>query len=126
MKLWIGGEISAEAGDGFRRARGAVEKSINEVIAGKKHALNLDSWDCIAILRDDNDFKERTNYSPEKREMDFRLKIDFDEFSSANDAGRQKMIFEMLERSLILLREKKGVGDVSEIDRLIADIKMLQ
>lgn len=122
MKLWISGEICAEVADSFRDAMNTVEDAINKAITGKNYAINLNSWDCIAIVRDDNDFKEISKYSPKKKEMDFRLKIDFNKFRTVTNVGRETLIFEMLERSLVLLKEKEvGV----EIDRLAADVRVV-
>lgn len=123
MKLWIGGEVCAEVADSFRYARIIVEKAVNEAISEKNYAVNFNSWDCIAILRDDKAFKEITKYSLKKKEMDFRLQIDFDKFRSVSDVRREALIFEMLLRSLALLKEKKGIGE--EIDRLAADVKIV-
>lgn len=125
MKLWMSGEICAEIGDTFREARNPVETIFSEALANKNYDINLDSWDCIAIIRDDEDFKERIRYSPKNKNMDFRLRIDFEEFRSADNLGRQSLIYEMLERSLSLLKGKKGIGKISEIDRLASDARQV-
>lgn len=121
MKLWVGGEISAEVADSFRLARETVEKAINEVIANKSYDVELNAWDCIAILRDDDAFKEIVKYSPKKKEVDFRLKISFEKFRAASGIQRETLIFEMLVRSLELMKEKgvKGQG----LEGLIEDVR---
>lgn len=123
MELWIGGEISAEVADSFRAARGPVEKVINESISKKNYSIDLNSWDCIAILRNDGAMKEIVKYSPKKKEMDFRLRINFDKFLSASDSERKVLIFAMLDRSLVLLKDK-GV-DGEGLDILIADVRSI-
>lgn len=123
MKLWIGGEISAEVADSFRRARSSVERAINEAIGTKEYSIGVASWDCIAILRDDNAMKEIIKYSAKKREMDFRLRIDLQKFQTGSDLQREALIFEMLERSLALLKEKGAPRE--GLDLLAADLKPL-
>ncbi len=120
MKLWVGGEISAEVADSFRLARGTVEKAINEVIGNKSYDVDLNAWDCIAILRDDDAFKEIVKYSPKKKEVEFRLKISFERFRTASGIQREALIFEMLVRSLDVMKEK-GVK-VQGLEVLIEDV----
>ncbi|OZG70207.1 hypothetical protein BTA51_27465 [Hahella sp. CCB-MM4] len=121
MKLWIGGELQADVADNFRAARKKVENAINDEITRGSYEVNLVDWDCIAILREDNEFKEITKYSSSKKEMDYRLNINFQEFKNASAEKQESMIFDMLKRSLTLLKEKKGIN-VGEIERLIRDV----
>ncbi|MCY1562236.1 hypothetical protein D9M68_995970 [compost metagenome] len=51
-------------------------------------------------------FEERIIYSFKRKNMDFRLKINYMDFKSTDDLGRQKLIFEMMLRSLDLLKIK--------------------
>lgn len=106
MKLWIGAEGSADIADSFRVARNRVESAVNDVIMPKSYDLPLDSWDCIAIIRDDEHFAERFKYSPKRRDMDFRLRIDHAEFKATSPQQQITMIFNMLRRSLELLSDK--------------------
>lgn len=106
MKLWIGGEISADVADAFREARSVVEHTINSVISPTDYGLELESWDCIAIIRDDDEFTERTRFDRKSRDMDFRLVLDYARFKAAAAREQQSMIVEMLLRSLNVLAEK--------------------
>ena len=61
--------------------------------------------------------------------MDFRLKINYEKFNSTDDLGRQKLIFEMMLRSLDLLkikfekvRPKLDQKVYKELDRLKKDV----
>ena len=63
MKLWIGGEICADIADAFREARLVVERAINAAIGSSDYGLELEAWDCIAIIRDDKAFEERVRFS---------------------------------------------------------------
>ncbi len=74
-------------------------------------------------------FEERVMYSFKKKTMDFRLKINYEKFNSTDDLGRQKLIFEMMLRSLDLLkikfekvRPKLDQKVYEELDRLKKDV----
>jgi hypothetical protein len=122
MKLWMSAEFSGDIGDGLRLARNFVEDEINTVIEAKDYDIELDGWDCIAIIMEsDSDFEEVIKYSIKKRDMDFRLRICFENFANADALGQQRLIYQMLLRSLDLLIEK-GVN-VSGINALRADVE---
>jgi hypothetical protein len=118
MKLWIGGEISADIGDAFRETRKVVEEAINSVIEAATYRVKLNAWDCIAIIRDDDAFEEIFRYSKGKKDMDFRLRLDHGKFKAAGSLVRQAMLVEMLLSSLSILRERflseEGISDLIE------------
>jgi len=121
MKLWISGEISHEVGDAFRRAMLTVGKEINLASDGRAYDLPLDGWDCMAIIRDDGHFAERTRYSRANRDMDFRLGVDFEAFRTATSHGREALLYRMLLRSLAILRMKRLPAE--PLDQLEADVR---
>jgi hypothetical protein len=123
VKVWIGAELEADVADSFREARSKVEKTINATLEGKQYDIALNSWDCIAIIRDDKNFPEITKYSPKKREMDFRLKIDYKAFKEGNQLDREKLIFGMLRNSLSIIKANGVFGD--GLDNLIADVDFI-
>lgn len=111
MKLWISAEYSGDIDDQIRISSNFVEDEINSQIEQKSYDIELDSWDCIAIvMEDDSDYEEITKYSKKRRDMDFRLRLDFDEFVNSSSLGQQKLIYQMLLRSLDLLLEKGANG----------------
>jgi len=121
--------LSEEQSTKLRVASNFVEDEINLKIETISYNIPLDSWDCIIIMMGDKSFEERIVYSIKKHDMDFRLKIDHVKFNSTDDRGRQKLIFEMLIRSLDLLEKKftKVKPKLSplvynELERLKADI----
>ncbi len=120
VKLWIGAEIEADIADSFREARRVVETSINGAIVGNDYSLPFSDWDCIAIVRNDDVFGEITEYSPETEEMDFRLKLDYKTFKLSSKENREKMIYDMLARSLSILigMNVSGAG----FERLLSDV----
>lgn len=123
MKLWIGAEMDSEVADLWRPARRAVESAINAQIGTQDYELPVDSWDCIGIIRDDQVFSERIAFSRKKRDMDFRLRIAHGLFMSASAIERERMIFDMLQRSLTLLRVK--AGDAVGFERLSSDLDIV-
>lgn len=120
MKLWIGGEIQADIADSFRDARNSVEKTINSYIRDKRYDLPLSSWDVIAIVRDDNELPETVDYSAKQQEMDFRLTINHEDFKRSGELERERLIYQMLIKSLALLKDK-GVAS-SDIEQLMLDV----
>ena len=82
--------------------------------------MELNDWDVIVILRDDDNFEERTRYSKKKKDMDFRLKINHKDFAAANKGKQEAMIVELLLRSLELLKQK-GLSE-NDINDLRADV----
>ncbi|MGB8352285.1 MAG: Imm44 family immunity protein [Chthoniobacteraceae bacterium] len=123
MKLWIGGELSADIADVYRQARIIVENAINSTIQEVDYRLELDGWDCITIIRDDENFGEKLSYSKKKREMDFRLRVDHLRFRSADVLSRQAMLVQMLLRSIEILKQK-GLSEEG-LDRLLQDVRLV-
>ena len=103
--------------------RRTVEQSINDFIAEKTYPIILKTWDVIAILRDDDVFDKIYEYSKKTGEMDFRLKLNYAKFKNASPLEREKMIFEMLLRSLSILKEK-GVSGIG-METLLSDVSRI-
>lgn len=120
MKLWMSAEFSGDIEEKVRLSSNFVEDAINNVLEAKNYDIELDSWDCIAIIMEGDDFEEITKYSPKKRDMDFRLQISHKEFSNCSYLERQRMFYQMLERSLDILIDK-GANDVG-VEKLSLDI----
>ena len=118
MKVWISGEVDASVGERFS-AMMRVETLRNEALNSQTYDIPLDSWDCIAVIRDDDVFGEITRYSRKKRDMDFRLHIPYAEFIAVSSTQHEAMLFDMLRRSLTILADKRLGG--AELDRLAED-----
>lgn len=111
MKLWLSAELSCkvlsqEQLDQERIARNFVEETLNSRLLNESYDIPIQQWNCIGIIMGENDFDERIYYSPKRKDMDFRLKIDPIAFKSTDDLGRERLIFAMLLRSLDLLKAK--------------------
>ncbi len=126
MEVWIGGEIESVISDKFRLARIEVERQLTQYLSEKHYDIELDSLDCIAIIRDDSEFCEIHNYSAKKRDMDFRLIIDFEQFSQADYRERQNLILSMLLRAVDILGEKIPIQDLkADLDEFSEAVKAI-
>jgi hypothetical protein len=103
MEVWIGGEICPEIDDQFSAASEAVEEVVNAVIGETNYTIPLDDWDCIAIIRDDDDFRESTKFYRSQQRADVRLIVDHAAFSSASASNQARLIFKMVLRSLVFI-----------------------
>ncbi|OAL80414.1 hypothetical protein AY606_15455 [Acinetobacter sp. SFB] len=134
MQVWMSSESSKEVLNEEQLtqldvARNYVKNLLNHKLEHKSYDIPLDSWDCITVMMGPRGFEERVMYSFKKKSMDFRLKINYEEFKSTDDLGRQKLIFEMMLRSLDLLkikfekvRPKLDQKLYEELDRLKKDV----
>ena len=132
MKLWVSAEMESDVAEGFRLANNSIEDSLAAFLSSKEYDLKLDSLDCIAILRNDCDFKELHRYSPKKRDMDFRLVIDYLEFKKSTFDQQKCLILDMLIRAVSILSTKKSINktealklrnDLQEFGAAICPIK---
>lgn len=111
MQVWLSSESSKEVLNEeqltqLRLARNYVENILKNRLEHETYDIPLNSWDCITIMMGPIGFEERVMYSFKQKTMDFRLKINHEEFNLTDDLGRQKLIFEMMLRSLDLLKMK--------------------
>lgn len=111
MQVWLSSESSKEVLNEeqltqLNVARNYVQNILKNKLEHETYDIPLNSWDCITIMMGLGGFEERVMYSFKKKTMDFRLKINYEEFNSTDDLGRQKLIFEMMLRSLDLLKMK--------------------
>ncbi|HEA18724.1 MAG TPA: hypothetical protein ENH88_20195 [Pseudoalteromonas prydzensis] len=111
MDIWIGGEIESTIEDKYRAARSQLENHLSHRLETMSYELELDSLDCIAIIRNDNELEELQSYSKEDRDMDFRLVIDFAEFTAASSKESKKLLLNMLLRAVELLSQNSDVNE---------------
>ncbi|KAA1154714.1 hypothetical protein EU510_00960 [Pseudoalteromonas sp. FUC4] len=123
MRIWIGGEIESSIEDDFRKARSKVEKSINENIEQNTYNIPVESWDCIAIVRDDEQLEELFAYDSRNNDMDFRLRVDYQRFLVGNSNEQEQQVFEICLRSLRKLQE--FIGSSTDLSNLIKDVSKI-
>ena len=120
MKLWVSAETQADVGKKLTLARGKIKNKINEKIENVSYDIPLDGWDVIIILRDDSRMKDIIKYSKKKKDMDFRICIDYPSFVKASSLEAERLHFKALQRSLEILKEK--FIKERDIHKLISDV----
>lgn len=121
MKVWISAEIESDIFEAFRISKNELKEKLAVFMSDKEYDLDLDSLDCIAIIRDDDTFSEVQRYSKKNSDMDFRLLIDYQEFKGSTKEQRKQLLLGMLIRAVDILSTKKGVNN-SAINQLRNDL----
>lgn len=108
MVLWMSAEQMEECRDANRSVRNEIEPRINELIKDCKLG-DYREWAVITIILNENgpDYKEIVRRSIKNKELEFRLKIDYDAFMKADYNGKKKLVLEVLLRSLDLMEKWK-------------------
>lgn len=109
MKLWMSSEQMQECFENMQIQR-EIKPKINELI---KHCTlgEYNVWNVITIVLNENgpNYKEIIRRSLKNRELEFRLKIDYDEFIKSNYEHKKKLVIELLLRSLDLMEKWKEI-----------------
>ena len=107
MVLWMSAEQMHECSDNMVIQR-EIEPRINELIKDCKLG-DYREWAVITIILNENgpDYKEIVRRSIKNKELEFRLKIDYDTFMKADYNGKKKLVLEVLLRSLDLMEKWK-------------------
>lgn len=109
MKLWMSSEQMQECFENMQIQR-EIKPKINELI---KHCTlgDYNVWNVITIVLNENgpNYKEIIRRSLKNRELEFRLKIDYDEFIKSNYEHKKKLVIELLLRSLDLMEKWKEI-----------------
>lgn len=126
MKLWMSGEVDLDVSDSYREARNAVEARINEKLSRITIEPSFDKWAFIGIIRkeDHPDYVEISKKDVRKRVLEFRLKINHDEFKNADPGKEQMMIMDALDRSLDLMTELSvPTSDRDALRSILTDVR---
>jgi hypothetical protein len=111
FRFWISGEIQGDVPDfAFINARKTIESVLNKCAEEKNYGEGLKEWAFIAIILKsgfDEYYPEIKKYRPKKKEVEFRLKISFEEFLKGDSKIQLKLFAESVLRSLDLMREMK-------------------
>jgi hypothetical protein len=123
MKFWMAGEIESDVADDFREVRNKVEHLINSYLEAINYTNeNLIAWDCIAIIRNDNDFKPRIRYSSKTKETDFRLPINHSDFKNGSANEKLDLILNLLRSSLEILGKKYKMKNFEPVYEVIGSV----
>lgn len=107
MVLWMSAEQMHECSDNMVIQR-EIEPRINELIKDCRLG-DYKEWAVITIILNEHgpDYKEIVRRRIKERELEFRLKIDYDAFMKADYNGKKKLVLEVLLRSLDLMEKWK-------------------
>jgi hypothetical protein len=110
MKLWMSAEEMEECGKENSIIRNEIEPRINELI---KHCKlgNYVEWAVITIILNEKcpNYKEIIRRSLKNNELEFRLKIDYNEFMKSDYNHKKKLVLEVLLHSLDLMEKWKEI-----------------
>ena len=105
MLLWMSAEQMHECFENMQIQR-EIKPKINELI--KNCTLgDYKEWAVITIILNENgpDYKEIIRRSLKNKELEFRLKIDYNEFMNSDYNHKKKLVLELLIRSLDLMEK---------------------
>src|SRR5262245_31764758 len=108
MRFWISGEIHQDVTRDYLHAANAVSETLNAELGHVDYGIPIKSWNVIGIVLPAfvPGFEEIRRYEPDKREVEFRLRLFHPLFQAAESPGeRQWIVFKMILRSVDLFRE---------------------
>jgi len=123
IKFWMSGEIQSEVDDKFDATWKVIEAELNQCVEGKNYGEGLKEWAFIAIILKpgfDEYYPEIKRYRKKKREVEFRLKIDYKEFLKGNAEANLKLFAQSVLRSFSLMREMNIKN--FDLERLTNDV----
>lgn len=109
MELWMSSEQMHECFENMQIQR-EIKPKINELI--KNCTLgDYVEWAVITIILNENgpDYNEIIRRSLKNKELEFRLKIDYNEFMNSDYNHKKKLVLELLMRSLDLMEKWKDI-----------------
>ena len=109
MELWMSSEQMHECFENMQIQR-EIKPKINELI--KDCTLgDYKEWAVITIILNEKgpNYKEIVRRSLKNRELEFRLKIDYNEFMKSDYNHKKKLVLELLMRSLDLMEKWKDI-----------------
>lgn len=127
MKFWTSGEVHGDVGDTTIRLQKNIEKKINDNIENKNYGQDITFWGFMSIVLP-NDllpaefFQEIKRYRKNKKETEFRLKIDYDQLVKADEKGIYRLICESILRSIEIARAEFKVSKF-DLDAFESDLK---
>lgn len=109
MQFWLSGEVQVDIADAYRAVRKEVEAALNEALGDRDYGPHVREWDFIAIIRelDHPDYDELKKYDRRDKSLEFRLKLNHEQFKAADELARRRMLMGALVRSA---REAVGVA----------------
>ena len=113
MKIWMSGEIQADAYDAYVKNRKLVTQKFNEYFENKNYGDGLLETAYIGIIReiDSPDYDEIKRYHKKDKDVEFRLKIAHDVFLVSDENKQLKLVAQSVMRAIKLIPELKKIPD---------------
>ncbi len=122
----MSGEIDLDVSDAYRETRKHVEQIVNEKLSTISFSAPYEKWAFIAIIRHRShpDYREIKKKDAKRRVLEFRLKIDHALFKAANQANREIILIDALERSVGLMEQfDVPLEDREALQSILAEVK---
>lgn len=124
LRFWMSGEIQGDIDDAsYIAARKAVEQAVNAQLGERDYGRGLKLWAYLSIILNpeiDRYYPEVKRYSKRKKEVEFRLKIDHNQFVHGDHKTHLRLLAESVLRSLDLMQEM-NIKDL-DLDKLTIDV----
>jgi len=127
IKLWMSGEIQlkGEIHESYRLSKNIVEEEVNECIKEHNYGDGLKEWAYLSVILGeeiDPHYPEVKRYRKQKKEVEFRLKIDHQEFLQGDSKTHLRLLAQSVLRSLELMKDMH-IKDL-DLERLTADVTL--
>ena len=87
-----------------------TDQTLKEELCDKNYGSGLSQWFLMFVINSSRmqgyDAPERVMYKKKSKELDMRLKIDFESFKQGDEAVRRKLLYSCMLRSLDLMAQK--------------------
>lgn len=110
MKLWMSAEISGACSKPYSEISKIIENTFNQFLSENDYGQSVESWDYIVILLPsdiERHYEEIEEYDESDKSLEFRLKVDNDQFKNGDKATQMKLVCQSLIRSLNMPVVKK-------------------
>ena len=124
----MSGELQADIGEACAAAQNEMEPIINAAIKECDYGASITEWALIPTILSPR-FEKSTGYTEikrywrKKRETEFRLRIDHATFKAADDAGKRRLLFAMILRSVAEARQMRIPA--FDLDRFAHDLRRI-
>lgn len=116
MKFFATSETYKTVSEKIRMARNIIEGKIKLFVKNKNYGESIIDWGYITIcdvpeIYEAGFFKEIKKYSNKKKEVEFRLRIDYDKMLKANEKETFRLICESILRSIDIAESELKIKD---------------
>lgn len=114
MKYWMTGEVHRDVSDKFRLIRNEFQTKISNYLDPKDYGSGVNEWYYFATILPEGALKpelfpEIKKYIRSKREVDIRLRVDFDSFAKADDTEARRLIAESILLSIDIGKKELNI-----------------